>query len=513
MIVDEIITAPAVVVGGGVAGLATALALDGGVVAANEAIGGGASQLAQGGIAAAVGLDDSPQQHAADTLRVGAGLSDPQIATLVSDAAAGRIDWLQALGVAFDRGADGQLLCGREAGHRRHRIVHADGDRTGAAVMAALRRAVRARPDLRVLEQFALLDLITAAGRAAGVLLGRPDGTRLAVLAPQVVLATGGIGGLFDQTTTPVTARGAGLAAAARCGVRLADLEFVQFHPTALALAADPLPLLTEALRGAGAVLLDEAGERFMAALHPDAELAPRDVVARGVHARRAHGRAVFLDATGIRDLETRFPGACRLARGAGLEPTRQPLPVAAAAHFHMGGIATDRRGATSLPGLWACGEVASTGLHGGNRLASNSLLEGLVFGERVARAIVAADRRPPRGPLEIARGPAALAADPERIAELRRLLGASLGPQRTEPALLAALTETRQRQPESRAEDDALTVARELLAAALARRESRGAHQRDDYPAAAAGAAARAFCSPAPRPTQSLQILRSRVA
>lgn len=513
MIIDEIITAPAVVVGGGVAGLATALGLDGGVVVANEAIGGGASQLAQGGIAAALGPGDSPQQHAADTLRVGAGLSEPQVAALVSGAAAGRIEWLQALGVAFDRGADGKLLFGREAGHSRHRIVHADGDRTGAAVMAALRRAVLARPDLRVLEQFALLDLITAGGHAAGVLLGRSDGLRLAVLAPQVVLATGGIGGLFEQTTTPVTARGAGLAAAARCGVQLADLEFVQFHPTALAIAADPLPLLTEALRGAGAVLLDEAGDRFMTALHPDAELAPRDVVARGVHALRARGRDVFLDATGIPDLAVRFPGACRLARAAGLEPTRAPLPVAAAAHFHMGGIATDRRGATSLPGLWACGEVASTGLHGGNRLASNSLLEGLVFGERVARAIAAAERRPPRGPLEVARGPSTLAADPERMAELRRLIGASLGPQRTGSAMLATLSELRQRPPESGAEDDALTVAREVLAAAIRRRESRGAQQRDDYPVASPGPAARSFRTPEPRATLPLQTMRSRVA
>jgi L-aspartate oxidase len=513
MIIDEFITAPAAVVGGGVAGLATALALEGCVVIANEPIGGGASKLAQGGIAAALGAGDSPARHAEDTLRVGAGLTDPQVAALVTGAAAGRIEWLRALGVAFDRGADGLPLLGREAGHSLHRIVHAGGDRTGAAVMAAMRQAVLARPDLRVLEGFTLIDLITAGGRVAGILLGRPDGTRVAVLAPQVVLATGGIGGIFDRTTTPSTSRGAGLAAAARHGVRLADLEFVQFHPTALAIEADPLPLLTEALRGAGAVLIDAGGDRFMTALHPDAELAPRDVVARGVHAITARGGEVFLDATGIRDLAARFPGACALARAAGLEPTRQPLPVTAAVHFHMGGIATDSHGATSLPGLWACGEVAATGLHGGNRLASNSLLEGLVFGQRAAQAIIAADARTPRGALEIPRGLPVLAADPARIAALRRQVGASLGPLRAAAPMQAALQQLEAWQPEARDESDLLLVAREVLGAALGRRESRGAHQREDYPAAAAGPALRSFRSPEPAPLALLQPLQSRVA
>ncbi|MGB5132779.1 MAG: L-aspartate oxidase [Steroidobacteraceae bacterium] len=512
MIVHDFITAPAVIVGGGIAGLATALALDVCVVVANESIGGGSSARAQGGVAAALASDDSPKQHAADTLAVAAGLAVPEIAALVTESASGRIDWLAASGVAFDRTPSGALALGREAGHSRHRVVHAGGDRTGAAVMQSLRAAVLARPDIRVLEPFELIDLVTAGDRAAGVLLAGPGGLRLAVLAPHVVLATGGIGACFDRTTNPATSGGAGLAAAARRGVLLADLEFVQFHPTALAVDADPVPLLTEALRGAGARLLDDSGERFMMSIHPDAELAPRDVVARGVHALRAAGRQVFLDATVVAGLETRFPGTCRIARTAGLDPRIQPLPVVTAAHFHMGGIATDAQGASSLAGLWACGEVASTGLHGANRLASNSLLEGLVFAQRIARDIRRAQFAPPQGQLEVARRAAEQRAD-HRIQALRELVGLSLGPLRTGPAMVAALHRLETWKPEACAEDDRVVVARLLLSAALERRESRGAHQRADHPEAAAGPASRNFQRPQPAPVEKLELIRSRVA
>ena len=288
------------------------------VLVANEPIGGGASKLAQGGIAAALDGDDSPALHAADTVRVAAGLADPEIAALVTAAAPARIDWLRRLGVAFDLSQAGAPALGREAGHSRHRIVHAGGDRTGAAVMRAMRRAAIERTDIRVLEGFELVDLITCGNRAAGVLLESRDGLRLAVLAPQVVLATGGIGACYDRTTNPASSRGTGLAAAARCGLRLADLEFVQFHPTALAVESDPLPLLTEALRGAGALLLDDSGERFMRDVHPEAELAPRDVVARRVAALQAAGQAAWLDASRIPDLASAIPGrlCARQARG-----------------------------------------------------------------------------------------------------------------------------------------------------------------------------------------------------
>lgn len=513
MIADDVITAPAVVVGAGIAGLSTALALDGCVVAAGAAIGDGASWLAQGGIAAAIAPDDAPALHAADTLRVSADLAAADVAKIVTEAAPGRIAWLQEIGVEFDQSPGGQLTLGREAGHGHHRIVHAGGDRTGAAVMRALAAAVRRRPDIRLLEGCSLVDIITMGTRAAGVLLEAKDGTRFAVLAPQVVLATGGIGACFERTTNPASAQGAGLAAAARRGVRLADLEFMQFHPTALAVAGDPQPLLTEALRGAGAVLLDDRGQRFMPAIHADAELAPRDVIARSVAARALAGRPVFLDVTGIAGLPERFPGAWAIAKSAGFDPARQPLPVAMAAHFHMGGIATSAEGATSMPGLWACGEVAATGLHGGNRLASNSLLEGLVFGERIARAVCAAPLPTPRGQLEVPRRQRLPAADPARIRSLRQLVAGSLGPLRDGATMSAAQGRLAAWQCASRAEEDMAAVACLVLASALERRESRGAHYRSDFPLAAAGVATRSWRAPPANPVVALDATRSRVA
>jgi L-aspartate oxidase len=326
------------------------------------------------------------------------------------------------------------------------------------------------------------------------------------------VLATGGIGACFEYTTNPASSRGAGLAAAARLGLRLADLEFMQFHPTALAVPGDPRPLLTEALRGAGAVLLDDAGRRFMPAVHPDAELAPRDVVARAVAAHRGAGREVFLDATSVHGLGQRFPGAVAIARAAGFDPSRQALPVAAAAHFHMGGIATDAEGATSLPGLWACGEVACTGLHGGNRLASNSLLEGLVFGERIARAMRAFGVPRLRGRLELPQRPGLPAKDPGRVDALRRIVESGLGPLRSGPAMSVARERIAGWRAESRAEDDIALVAGLILGSALDRRESRGAHFRSDFPAPA-DVATRRFVDPTTTAVESLDPARSRVA
>jgi L-aspartate oxidase len=509
----DIITAPAVVVGGGIAGLSAALGLEGCTLVANEPVGGGSSWLAQGGIAAAIGAGDSPALHAADTLRVAAGLADPEVAGLVAEAAGGRIAWLRELGVHFDAASDGRTLLGREAGHGHDRIVHAGGDRTGAAVMRTLREAVLQRHDIQRLEGYELVDIVGCGKRAGGVLLAARDGSRLAVLAPHVILATGGIGACFDRTTNPATSLGAGLAAAARRGVTLADLEFVQFHPTALDVEGDPLPLLTEALRGAGAVLLDSAGRRFMPAIHPDAELAPRDVVARAIALRRLAGDAVLLDATRVPELDRRFPGAAAIARAAGFEPTRDPLPVTTAAHFHMGGIATDAQGATSMPGLWACGEVASTGLHGGNRLASNSLLEGLVFGARVAGAVQAAKLPTPTSAPDLPRRKATAATDPERILALRRLIGRSLGPVRNGRDLSEALAQVTHCVPTSCAEEDLATVARLLLRAAIARRESRGAHYRLDFPKPAPAGSFPRMIRPAAAPCSPMRIARSRVA
>ncbi len=357
---------------------------------------GGASVWAQGGVASAVGDDDDPALHAADTLAAGAGLNDAAIVELLTGEGPRRIRSLLALGARFDREAGGGLALGREAAHSRRRILHARGDATGAEVVRALVAAVRRAPAIEVVDEAFALDLVLAGGRVAGVTALHGDGRRALYRAPVVVLATGGLGQLFLYTTNPPEATADGLAMAARAGARLVDLEFVQFHPTALAVAGAPgrapLPLLTEALRGEGAVLIDDRGVRFMTAVHPDGELAPRDVVARAIWGRLNAGRRVYLDARGAvgERFPERFPTVFELCRRHGLDPRVEVLPVVPAAHYHMGGVAVDARGRTSLPGLWACGEVAATGAHGANRLASNSLLEALVFGARVAEDVAA---------------------------------------------------------------------------------------------------------------------------
>src|SRR3954447_13182591 len=381
------------VVGGGIAGLATALHLAPMpvVLLAAAPLGTGASTpWAQGGIAAALGLDDEPESHAHDTCEAGAGLSDPAVARRVAEAAPGCIEWLLRKGVPFDRTPNGTLALGLEAAHSRRRIVHAHGDGTGRAVLDGLIRAVRGIPSVTVLERVRVLDLAVESGAFAGVLcskLGREDEGAILLAGRAVVLATGGVGGLYACTTNPLGAVGSGLALAARAGALLRDLEFVQFHPTAIATGADPMPLATEALRGAGAALVNEQGERFLADV-PGRELAPRDVVARAICAEVARpGGRVFLDARdalGSRFAD-RFPGVAALCRSAGIDPAREPIPVCPAAHYHMGGIKVDGCGHSTVPGVWACGEVASTGLHGANRLASSSLLEALACARWIA--------------------------------------------------------------------------------------------------------------------------------
>ena len=423
---------PAVVLGAGVAGLSTALGLDangvGCVVVTEGVIGAaGSSPLAQGGVAAAIGADDAPALHADDTVAVAAGIGDARLARILADGGPGVIDTLVGLGIGFDRAADGSLALGREAGHSRRRIVHADGDATGAAVVATLAAAVRARPGIERAEHTTALDLIRGGPggeRIVGVVVAGPGGRREALLAPAVILATGGYGHCFARTTVPVDVIGAGIALAARAGATVADLELVQFHPTALDVtrAPDPagsastvpgsagagvpaggparLPLLTEALRGEGAVLVDNRGQRYLVGEHADAELAPRDVVARANYRQLQAGLEPCLDArAAVGDaFPQRFPTVFALATAHGLDPRVDLLPVTPAAHYCMGGVAVDDQGRTSRPGLWAAGEVASSGLHGGNRLASNSLLEGLVMGRRVADAVVGRAQPAPAG-------------------------------------------------------------------------------------------------------------------
>jgi L-aspartate oxidase len=489
--IDNIVeTDGALVLGAGIAGLFTALKLAPmpSIVLAGTRPGlSGSSAWAQGGIAAAVGEEDTWQSHAADTIAAGAGLCDPAIVELVAREAPDRIQDLIGFGAPFDRKSDGSLALGREAAHSLPRIVHVKGDGAGAAISATLAARAHETNCITLLEGFHAVELAMEGGRVTGIFaragLG-PDARLILFRARAVVLATGGLGALYAVTTNPLEARGEGLGMAARAGALIADPEFVQFHPTAIAVGRDPAPLATEALRGEGAVLVNGRGERFMTAIHKDAELAPRDVVARAIHRQIVSGQPVFLDcreAIGAH-FASHFPTVFAACQAAGIDPATQMIPVAPAAHYHMGGIASDAHGRSSLPGLWAVGECAATGLHGANRLASNSLLEGLVFGARVADdvrdqlaqgALRGAPPAPPRfaspAPPHVLRSAMSRDVALERNAEgLRSALEviARLQTTSSEPALVN------------------MTAAAKLVtAAALARHESRGGHWRSDYP------------------------------
>ena len=481
------------IVGAGLAGLFTALKLAPRrvTVLAAAPLGDGASSAwAQGGIAAAVSEGDAPQSHAADTIAAGAGIVDEEIALSMAHEASGRIADLLRLGVPFDRDLEGKLSVGREAAHSHRRIVHVQGDRAGAAIMQALIAAVRATSSIHIIEGYEAHELARANGRVAGVYAHRgatPGGAPLLLTARQTVLASGGTGQLFAVTTNPPQARGQGMAMAARAGAIIADPEFVQFHPTAIAGTVDPVPLVTEALRGEGAILIDEQGRRFMPEIHQDAELAPRDVVARAIFREIAAGHTVYLDtraAIGAR-FPSAFPAVYENCIGMGIDPVREPIPVAPAAHYHMGGVRTDARGRTSLEGLWACGETACTGAHGANRLASNSLLEAVVFGARIAEEISGLPETPMSGACE----PPRLAAAPEdarMIAALRQLMTSHAGVIRSGEGLVHALGEIARLENAAGPNSlfvNAATSARLIAAAALAREESRGGHYRSDFP------------------------------
>jgi L-aspartate oxidase len=484
-----------VIIGAGLAGLFTALKLAPlpvTVVSVTPFGQGGSSVWAQAGIAAALAEGDTPEAHAADTIRAGAGIVDERIAALLAGEARDRIEDLLRYGVPFDKDLAGRLDLAREAAHGARRILHVKGDTAGRAIMAALTAAARAMPSIHVLEGWSARDLVVHDGCVAGVEVERvqagPDAPRRVLHASAVMLATGGSGHLYAITTNPREARGEGIAIAARAGAVIADAEFVQFHPTAIDFGRDPAPLATEALRGEGATLINSRGERFMRALHPDAELGPRDIVARGVYREVMSGRGAFLDCRKLPDLAAQFPTVFAACQSAGIDPRREPIPVAPAAHYHMGGVFTDANARTTVEGLWACGEVAATGAHGANRLASNSLLEAVVFGGRAAKDIAATVR---------AAEPTTLAADAEPVAAppvetdspavktLRQAMTAKVGVIRDEASLRDALAVIAGlERGASRQLANMLTTAKLITAAALARRESRGAHFRSDYPA-----------------------------
>ena len=503
--------ADVVIVGAGLAGLFTALKLvpmPVTIIAAAPVGAGASSVWAQGGVAAAIAEDDSPAAHARDTIAVGAGLVLPDVARITAEEAPEHILDLLEYGVPFDKDLAGRLKLSREAAHSERRIVRVRGDRAGAAIMQALSAAVKEAPSIRILERTEARELVCEDGNVIGVriaLAGASGSSPLETIpARAVVLSTGGIGQLYRPTTNPRQARGEGLAMAARAGAVVADAEFVQFHPTALDTGADPAPLATEALRGDGAILVNGRGERFMLAVHEDAELAPRDVVARTVHREVSAGRGAFLDCrAAIGDkFERLFPTVYEKCMEAGIDPAREKIPVAPAAHYHMGGLLVDVRGRTTLDGLWACGEVASSGLHGANRLASNSLLEAVVFGARIAKDIAGLTRLRRHATIPLPDAPAASPATdrlPEReaLAELRALMARDVGVVRSAEGLAnahARIADLAVAARPDRVLSAMLLAARFIVVAALRREESRGAHFRSDHPVCEPALAKRSF-------------------
>lgn len=524
--------AHAVVVGSGIAGLTVALhAVEHGcrvTLVTKDVLEHANTRYAQGGIAGVMFDDDRTEDHIRDTLTAGAGLSDPEAVRVLVDEGPARIRELIALGVAFDRGEDGSFVKGLEAAHSYPRILHSGGDATGTAIEKALVARLRAS-EVRVIEHAFLIDLVLEAGRVTGVDLLIGDvpasgdsaataGRRERVVADAVVLATGGAGELYAHTTNPSVATGDGIAAALRAGAEVTDLEFFQFHPTVLegkagaaGLAVGESFLVSEAVRGEGATLIDQDGRRFAFDAHPDGELAPRDVVARAI-ARQMEaqdGRPVFLDATHLRAtpeetatfLAKRFPTIDRAVRDRGLDWAREPIPVTPAAHYLMGGVTTDLDGRTTLPGLYAVGEVARTGVHGANRLASNSLLEGAVFGARAGDAIAedaASGTWPAPPPAKVPSIPPEVPSIESRVPAftrkaLQELMWEDAGLMRDAAGLghaasvIAEWRRTR-RSPVTEAEyenENLLLVGEQLVAAALRREHSVGAHFRSDDPSA----------------------------
>ncbi|MET9377605.1 L-aspartate oxidase [Streptomyces sp. NPDC003035] len=506
------IDADVVVVGSGVAGLTAALRCTAAglrtVVVTKARLDDGSTRWAQGGIAAALGEGDTPEQHLDDTLVAGAGLCDEEAVRLLVTEGPDAVRRLIATGADFDKNADGEIALTREGGHHRRRIAHAGGDATGAEISRALVEAIRDQ-GVRTVEHALVLDLLTDdEGRTAGVTLhvmgeGRHDGVG-AVRAPAVVLATGGMGQVFSATTNPAVSTGDGVALALRAGAEVSDLEFVQFHPTVLFLGADSegqQPLVSEAVRGEGAHLVDADGVRFMVGQHELAELAPRDIVAKAIMRRMQEQGAehMYLDARhfGAEMWENRFPTILAACRAHGIDPVTEPIPVAPAAHYASGGVRTDLTGRTTVPGLYACGEVACTGVHGANRLASNSLLEGLVFAERIAEDI--AEHGPHREGVPVAHAARVMPVlAPKLRAEIQRVMSANAGVLRSEERLRRAaealenlgmeavmdhLGETVEPRTESWETANLLEVSGALVAAALAREETRGCHWREDRP------------------------------
>jgi len=466
-----------VIIGGGLAGLSAALALAPKpvvVLGRPSATAMTSSELAQGGIAAAMGRDDSLRLHEQDTLAAGAGLCDPRAVRSIIEDGPKAIERLITQGVVFDRGADGHLDLGLEGAHVRRRVVHANGDATGAAVMKALVARVRATPSITFIEDALVTALSANEQGITGVTFIKPkDRIRQHIKTSQVILATGSACALWRHATVPHASWGHGLLLAARVGARLRDMEFVQFHPTALDVGLDPMPLISEALRGEGALLVNDLGDQFVG------ELNPRDIVARAIWAEIEAGRKVYLDARAIANFSDHFPTILEACLKGGINPREQMIPIRPVAHYHMGGVATDLNGKTNIAGLRACGEVACTGLHGANRLASNSLLEAAIMGCRVAEDI--RPGIPLHGRFEITSLQTVedSVEAPEDIVLARSIMMTKVGLRRTQKGLEEAISTLSSLAQRSAQAEVGWMIAR----AALARKESRGAHDRKDFP------------------------------
>ena len=491
---QQIQTDRIIIVGAGLGALYAALKLAPRpvVMISPETLGEGASSAwAQGGIAAAMDAADSPKSHAQDTIQAGAGTVDPKVARIVTKEARAHVLHLTALGTPFDRTDNGAYVMSREAAHSYARVVRVKGDQAGAEIMAALIAKVRETPSIQTLEGTMAVDLEVHQDTVTGVAIQSADDARSAPVmlrGPAVLLAGGGSGGLFALTTNPPRIRGQVIGMAARAGARIADAEFVQFHPTAMNVGEDPAPLATEALRGEGAILINNDGERFMLSLHPDAELAPRDIVARAIFAQTQSGKEPMLDTRAVlgESIKSKFPAVAEACARNNIDPAIDPIPVAAAAHYHMGGIATDADSRASLKNLWVCGEASSTGLHGANRLASNGLLEALVYASFCAKGI--AETVPDRAAdlLNISFSQGGTPPDANAVKELRQTMTNFVGVIRDEKGLKRALrkiAELETRHGSSKSFLNMTATATLITAAALIRQESRGAHKRADFP------------------------------
>ena len=495
--------ADVIVIGSGVAGLTTALnarAANLSVLLVTKAqINEGSTKWAQGGIAAALGPGDTPEEHKSDTLIAGAGLSDLEAVNVLVTEGPEAVRKLIARGAVFDKGEGGEIALTREGGHHRNRILHAGGDATGAEVSRALLAAVHNDSGIEVIEHALVIDALQASdGRVCGVTLhvigvGSTTGVGRA-LARAVVIATGGLGQVYSQTTNPAVSTGDGVALALRAGAAVADVEFIQFHPTVLwrdTSQAGQQPLISEAVRGEGAILLNHKGERFMESVHPQADLAPRDIVAKEIFSqmREAHVPHVWLDATGVKDFKDRFPTIYASCMANGIDPEKQLIPVAPASHYASGGVLVDLNGLSTVAGLYVCGESACTGAHGANRLASNSLLEGLVFGARISEHIAKhlPDQAAPMEDLTEER----ILIDPLIRIPLQLAMSEGAGVMRSEKSLKATLSTLQQlgTRRSSKPGVDAWEVsnlhflATAIVRSALLREESRGSHWRNDFP------------------------------